>query len=93
MTLNQILVDTDVLVDYLRDHPLAANYLEGLVVIPHVSVLTVAELFAGVRDGKERRSLEILLETLQIVPLNGEIAELGWIWLRDYSKSHGGRLN
>jgi hypothetical protein len=47
---DQVLVDTDVLVDYLRDYPLAVDYLEGLIVIPYVSILTVAELFAGVRE-------------------------------------------
>jgi len=86
---NQVLVDTDVLVDYLRDYPLAVDYLEGLATIPYVSVLTVAELFAGVREGKERKSLETLLETLQVVPLDEETAKLGGLWLRDYSKSHG----
>jgi predicted nucleic acid-binding protein len=48
-------------------------------------VLTVAELFAGVREGKDRKSLE----TLQVVPLDEETAKLGGLWLRDYSKSHG----
>jgi len=86
---NQVMVDTDVLVDYLRNYPLAVDYLEGLVTIPYVSVLTVAELFTGVKEGKERKSLETLLETLQVVPLDDETAKLGGLWLRDYSKSHG----
>lgn len=86
---NRVMVDTDVLVDYLRDHPVAVDYLEGLASIPYVSVLTVAELFAGVREGKERRSLETLLETLPVVTLDEEMAKLGGLWLRNYSKSHG----
>jgi predicted nucleic acid-binding protein len=52
-----LMVDTDVLIDYLRDQPQAATFLESLEEPPCVSVVSVAELFAGVRDGAEREAL------------------------------------
>ncbi len=38
-----LMVDTDVLIDYLRDQPQAATFLESLDEPPCVSVVSVAE--------------------------------------------------
>ncbi len=48
-----LLLDTDVLIDYLRNRIEAVNYLENLIEIPLVSSVTVAELYSGVRENKE----------------------------------------
>jgi len=53
----RLLLDTDVLIDYLRGIPLAVSYLEGCTEVLLISVITVAELFAGVREGRERTTL------------------------------------
>ena len=37
-----ILIDTDVLIDYLREQSQAVTYLEELKILPNVSVVTVA---------------------------------------------------
>jgi predicted nucleic acid-binding protein len=44
----RLLLDTDVLVEYLRGRPEAIEYLEGLESDLFVSVVSVAELFSGV---------------------------------------------
>ncbi|NCA12246.1 type II toxin-antitoxin system VapC family toxin [bacterium] len=54
-----------------------------------VSVITVAELFAGVRDGHERTTLAAFLSAFEWVAVNGTIAERGGLYRRDYGKSHG----
>ena len=54
----QLLVDTDVLIDYLRDYPDAVSYVEAQQERLLISVVTVAELYAGVREGEERSRLE-----------------------------------
>ena len=41
-----LLLDTDVLIDYLRNRIEAVNYLENLIEIPLVSSVTVAELYS-----------------------------------------------
>ena len=47
-----LVVDTDVLIDYLRDQPQAVVFLEGTEQPLAISAITVAELHAGVRDGE-----------------------------------------
>ena len=51
----RLLIDTDVLIDYLRDHAEAVSYLESLTEPLLISVITVAELYAGVREGRSAR--------------------------------------
>jgi predicted nucleic acid-binding protein len=50
----QLLIVTDVLTDYLRDYPEAVSYVEAQQERLLISVVTVAELYAGVREGEER---------------------------------------
>lgn len=47
-----ILIDTDILVDYLRGFPEAVRYLEELDVDLKLSAINVAELFAGIRGSR-----------------------------------------
>jgi predicted nucleic acid-binding protein len=85
----RLLVDTDVLIDYLREAADAAKFLEAATEPLLISVVTVGELFAGVREGKERRKLETFLEAFEVVPLDQETATRGGLFRRDYGKSHG----
>jgi len=85
---DRLLLDTDVLIDYLRDRPEAVAYLENLEVPLLISVITGAELYAGVRDGAERSRLDRFTAAFQIVPLDQEIAIRGGLYRRDYGKSH-----
>ena len=50
----RLLLDTDVLIDYLRERMEAVRYLESLDSLLFISVITVAELYSGVRDGAPR---------------------------------------
>lgn len=88
---DQLLLDTTVLVDYLRDKDVAVKYLEEIGADDHllISVITVAELYAGVRGAKEMARLESLLAAFDIVPVNRAIAEKGGLYRRDYGPSHG----
>jgi predicted nucleic acid-binding protein len=49
-----LLLDSDVLIDYLRQRPQAVAYLRALPIVPLLSAVVVAELFSGVRDGQKR---------------------------------------
>ncbi len=60
-----LLIDTDVLIDYLRDYPAAVSYVEAQQERFLVSVVTVAELYAGVREGEERARLEQFLRAFE----------------------------
>ena len=52
--MQSLLLDTDLLIDFLRGHRQAVAFLEEETRPMGVSVLTMAELHAGVRDGEER---------------------------------------
>ena len=86
------LVDTDVLIDFLRGREQAVSFvnLESDRII--VSSIVVAELYAGVRGGKgdtEQSTLERFLSLFRIVHVTAAIARLGGLYKRDYGRSHG----
>jgi predicted nucleic acid-binding protein len=85
---DRLLIDTDVLIDYLRDKAEAVSYLEGLNEPLLLSVITIAELYAGVRDGAERTTLDEFIHAFEIVPVDREISIKGGLYRRDYMKSH-----
>ena len=81
--------DTDVLIDYLRAQPEAITYIEGLTEPMLVSVITLAELYAGVREGRERTALDTFVNAFVVLPISSDIAVKGGLYRRDYGKSHG----
>src|ERR1700704_5901024 len=85
----QLLIDSDVLVDYLRDRAEAVTYLESLVPPLSISAITVAELYAGVRDGAERTTLDEFIDSFRVVAIDKDIATRAGIIRRDFGKSHG----
>ena len=89
----KLLIDADVLIDYLRDQEAAVSYLESLRPPLLMSAVSVAELYAGVREGDERTILAEFIYTFEIVPVNKEIAMAGGLYRRDYGKSHGVGIN
>ena len=84
-----LLLDTDVLIGYLRGQRRSVEYLEGLTATLVVSAITVAELVAGLRGGGEERALESFLLAFEVVPVDGEAARLGGTFRRKYGPSHG----
>ena len=83
------LVDTNILIDYLRGLDGAVNFLENIEEPLYISSLTVAELYAGVREGKERKILNTFITAFEILPVNENIAKKGGLFRRDYGKSYG----
>ena len=87
-----ILVDTDVLIDFLRGYEEAISLVAVNSDRILVSTINVAELYAGVRggeDGPEQGALERLLALFRVVPVDSGIARLGGLYRRDYGRSHG----
>jgi hypothetical protein len=88
-----MLVDTDVLIDFLRGRAEARDFIAGLPRDAAVSAITLAELHVGVREGAEREALDGMLATFRVLPLDAVIARSGGLLRRDYGKSHGVGLN
>ncbi len=87
------MVDTDVWIDFLRGTKQALTFVDQL---PHrvaISSISIGELYAGVRDGVESDALSNLLDTLDVLELNRDIAQSGGLIRRDFGKSHGVGLN
>jgi predicted nucleic acid-binding protein len=87
-----ILLDSNILIDYLRNHKEAIDYLENLSSVPKVSAVTIAELYAGVREGLERQILDELVNDLVVIAITHDIAVKGGLFRRDYLRSHGMEL-
>jgi hypothetical protein len=84
-----LLIDTDILADYLRGHAAAVAFVDDLVDAPALSALTVAELFAGIREGAERHALEAMLGACELIEVDVAIAREGGLLRRRYHPSHG----
>ena len=85
----QLLVDTDVIIEYLRGSEHAIVFLESLERRPATSVICVAEVLAGVRDEAEQEAIECFLQTFDILSVDDAIARLGGHYRKTYAKSHG----
>ena len=93
ITARQCLLNTDVLIDYLRGQPQARALFMQLPQDCAVSAVTVAELHVGVRDGPELMALKALLASMEVIDLGGAIASSGGLLRRDWGTSHGLGLN
>lgn len=82
------MIDTDVIIDYLRGKSDAVAYIEGLANPLLISVITVAELYSGVREGDERKALGSFVSAFELVAVTNDMAVKGGLFCRDYRKSH-----
>ena len=83
-----LLIDTDVVIDYLRGQVDAVEYIENLTNPLFLSIITVAELYSGVREGQERKALEGFISAFEVLTIDEPVAVQGGLYRRDYRKSH-----
>lgn len=88
-----MLIDTDVLIWYMRGNPRAATALERLPDAA-VSVITYMELVQGMRN---KRELKALRETLlawrtQILPIDERVSHKAMHYVEQHFHSHALRL-
>ena len=83
------LLDTDVLVDFLRGYSQGVAFVNAHVDRIILSAIVVAELYAGVGGDDERNTLDKFIYLFRIVPVNAEIAKIGGLYKRQYGRSHG----
>ena len=75
--MSNVPLDTDILIDILKGRVAVRTFLFDLTdhAVPCCSVISVAELYAGMRP-EEKCVTDILLDALVIVPVGQKIAEL-----------------
>jgi predicted nucleic acid-binding protein len=83
-----LLFDTDVLIDFLRFQTDAVSYLNSRTERLLVSAITVAELYTGVRVGRETTELVALLGILEVISVDRDTAEMAGRFRQTYRKSH-----
>src|ERR1035437_2126642 len=83
-----VLIDTDVLVDFLRGLDKAGAMIRAHQDRIILSAISVAELYAGVKGDKELATLDAFVWLFRVVPVTAESARLAGIYKRDYHKSH-----
>ncbi len=70
-----MLIDTDILVDYLRLHPEAVHFLDGLTKKDRaVSVLTHLELLQGCSTKLKSQTVDHFVKQFKVLPLDAEIS-------------------
>jgi predicted nucleic acid-binding protein len=82
------LYDTDVIIDYMRGNEQAKELLESQDGKQCISVITVTELYAGVRNLRERGAVKGLSEYFEVMDINRDIATKAGLWKKEYHKSH-----
>ena len=84
----KFLIDTDIVIDFLRGYEKAVAYLKNQSDEIVLSCIVVAELYAGARDD-ERERLEMFISLFPVLPITPKAARAGGLFKRDYHKSHG----
>ncbi len=86
-----ILVDTSILVDFLRGTDAAAKFLDTARAEARLScsAVTVAELVVGTRTRAEQRAVEQLLARFDTEPITSADSTRALNWLRKYHHSRG----
>ena len=84
-----VVVDTNIVIDVLRQRALAIQFLNGLREPPRISVVTVAELYAGARSVREERHIDAILNSSRVEIVNQEIAQTAGQFLKHYQASNG----
>ena len=74
--MKNFLVDTDILINFLRGSERARHFLSSLIneSALYCSVITVAEIFAGMKEHEKEKTTD-LLDSLNIIDVTREIAE------------------
>ena len=84
-----LLLDTDVLIDFLRGYNKAVAFVNANSSKIVLSSIVVAELYAGVKGDKEQNILDDFISLFPVIPVTSKIARAGGLYKRDYNKSHG----
>jgi predicted nucleic acid-binding protein len=84
------LFDTDILIDHLHGLAASTDYLKTKLhaaVRVHVSVITISEIFAGLRAADKDR-IEQLIALFSKREVSEDIARIAGGYLNEFSKSH-----
>lgn len=85
------LIDSDVLIDHLRGHQKALDFIDSLFLdgaAVYFSVISEAEIYSNVRPG-EASAVQALFHSLARLDVDGDIARKAGEYRARYWRSHG----
>ena len=85
--MKSVLVDTDILINFLRGKEKAKDFLLSLLEesIIYCSVISIAEIHAGMKEHEREKTIE-LIDSLNIVDVTRDIAEKAGKYKREEKK-------
>lgn len=89
MSPHRYLLDSTLLIHALRGVPEAVRFLNAAKVRPFLSALVIGEVYAGIRQGRERLAMERWVAMCRVVPVTADLARQGGLLARQYRRSHG----
>ena len=84
-----LLVDTDVMIDFLRGDPKAVALIQTQSDRIILSSMVAAELYAGAKGADELATLDSLIQLFRVVPVTPELARAAGLYKKEYARSHG----
>jgi predicted nucleic acid-binding protein len=84
-----ILVDTNIVIEFLRGSPNAVSWLEALDERAALSAISVMELYAGARSQRDERDIVALCRQFACLAVGQQIGERAGAIMRHFHKSHG----
>lgn len=83
-----ILIDTDIAIDFLRGDKQALSHFKSVADTICFSAITVAEIYAGIKSGKEESEVERLFSVFPVIAATNEIARKAGSFVKQYRSSH-----
>ena len=83
-----ILIDTDIVIDFLRGENQAISHFKTNAEFICFSAITIAEIYAGIKDKKEEVKIERLFSIFPILVTTDEIAREAGKLVKQYRPSH-----
>lgn len=88
-----MLVDTDVIIWYLRNEKKAVGFVDGLGPFA-ISAVTYIEILQGIRDKHELKAWKAFIKdrNIQVLTIDQDVTSKAMYWMEEYVLSHGLRL-
>ena len=86
--MGDLLVDTDILIDFFRNYPPAVEYIKVNRSRICLSPIIIAEIYSGVLKSEEE-TIRQFISVFPVEPVSRATAERGGYLKREYGPSHG----
>ncbi len=83
-----ILLDTNILIEILKDNPQTQKEIASLQAPFSISSITAMELMVGARNKQEVKKLQQFIQLFDQIHLNESISNKALQLIMDYAKSH-----